>query len=61
MEVWLVAFHDVEKGKLADTHNIFALLYNLQEAKQVAASAYIPLMSVLSIQLTLSSQCRPLS
>ena len=35
MEIWLVAFHDVEQGELADTHNIFALLYNLQEVKQL--------------------------
>ena len=33
MEIWLVAFHDVEQGELADTQDIFALLYNLQEAK----------------------------
>lgn len=44
MEVWLVAFHDVEKRELADTHNIFALLYDLQEAKQLAASANIPVI-----------------
>ena len=61
MEIWLVAFHDVEQGELADTHNIFALLHNLQEAKQLAASPYILLITGLNTKLTLSSQFRPLS
>lgn len=33
MKIWLVAFHDVEQGELADTQDVFALLYDLQRAK----------------------------
>lgn len=33
MEIWFVAFHDVEQGELADTQDFFALLYNLQRGK----------------------------
>lgn len=61
MKVWFVALHDIEKGELTDTENLFALLYNLQGSNLWLLSKLGEQTEKPFAQRTLSSQLRPLS